>query len=562
MPQAKRPIESLHLIEATADRSSLVESSKSVEYKRLGAEKTEKQKDSLDDVSISLSEEKTLEKSRSLCVDDLENATSKTEDNSPLNNDFLFIDEGPFNTTPGKDDTNKRSTRPKDLNISNNLKTGVCTECHNAGHTSKSKPSTDDSPETPSYSIKPLPMPPSDPDILKTSPASDKLLPAAPIVDLTVEDEGESKPENIKSEHNDTKDPSRGQNIVSDGCAESSISDKHKVDQTSVTIHIQEQSPQEHAGIEEHSTKHTKLLEEAAGSNFPVPEMCRISSFENVKYNTLQTNEQPTMSSRMSVTSVASASLSNNAESGSFSFSADSLDVEQEPQCSEITEEDSHHEEDPSKLDDSIVDFLSQGNIDDGRGINQITEDGKFWFEIDPIDGSSLSDETTMGDIYYKPPSRIKFSKDPIKQFTTYSIDDYDRRNEDVDPVAASAEYELEKRIEKMTTFNVDLEKGPEGLGLSIIGMGVGADSGLEKLGIFVKTITPGGASDKDGTIKVNDQIIEVDGHNLVGVTQAFAASVLRNTSGMVKFVMGRETDSENSEVAKLIMMSMKVRYF
>ena len=123
MPQAKRPIESLHLIEATADRSSLVESSKSVEYKRLGAEKTEKQKDSLDDVSISLSEEKTLEKSRSLCVDDLENATSKTEDNSPLNNDFLFIDEGPFNTTPGKDDTNKRSTRPKDLNISNNLKT-------------------------------------------------------------------------------------------------------------------------------------------------------------------------------------------------------------------------------------------------------------------------------------------------------------------------------------------------------------------------------------------------------------------------------------------------------
>ncbi len=186
-----------------------------------------------------------------------------------------------------------------------------------------------------------------------------------------------------------------------------------------------------------------------------------------------------------------------------------------------------------------------------------VFDDGHYWFEIPAIDSASSAEELPEG--CYKPPSRLRFSDVPIRQFSTHAVDDYDRRNDEVDPVAASAEYELEKRVEKMDTFPVDLRKGSDGLGLSIIGMGVGADTGLEKLGIFVKTITPAGSAERDGRIHVNDQIIEVDGRSLVGVTQAYAASVLRNTSGIVNFVIGRDKDPENSEVAQLIRQSLQV---
>lgn len=111
-------------------------------------------------------------------------------------------------------------------------------------------------------------------------------------------------------------------------------------------------------------------------------------------------------------------------------------------------------------------------------------EDGNFWMEVPGLLENDRDDEEDAN-IPVKKGFKIKFSTAPIQVFSTFSVNDYDRRNEDVDPVAASAEYELEKRVEKMHVFPVELMKGQEGLGLSIIG----SKLKCSKLVAFIKYI-------------------------------------------------------------------------
>ncbi|XP_073400731.1 inaD-like protein isoform X4 [Dendrobates tinctorius] len=77
----------------------------------------------------------------------------------------------------------------------------------------------------------------------------------------------------------------------------------------------------------------------------------------------------------------------------------------------------------------------------------------------------------------------------------------------------------------------IHLEKGPDGLGFSIVG---GYRSPHGDLPIYVKTIFSKGAAAVDGRLKRGDQILAVNSENLEGVTHEEAVAILKRQRGNV----------------------------
>ncbi|CAI5761914.1 partitioning defective 3 homolog B isoform X1 [Podarcis lilfordi] len=100
-------------------------------------------------------------------------------------------------------------------------------------------------------------------------------------------------------------------------------------------------------------------------------------------------------------------------------------------------------------------------------------------------------------------------------------------------------------------TFEIPLnDSGSAGLGVSLKG-NKSRETGAD-LGIFIKSIIHGGAAYKDGRLRINDQLIAVNGESLLGKSNHEAMETLRrsmsmegNIRGMIQLVVLRRLDRQ-----------------
>ncbi|XP_077626298.1 partitioning defective 3 homolog B isoform X3 [Crocuta crocuta] len=115
----------------------------------------------------------------------------------------------------------------------------------------------------------------------------------------------------------------------------------------------------------------------------------------------------------------------------------------------------------------------------------------------------------------------------------------------------------LSPETTEQLTFEIPLnDSGSAGLGVSLKG-NKSRETGTD-LGIFIKSIIHGGAAFKDGRLRMNDQLIAVNGESLLGKSNHEAMETLRrsmsmegNIRGMIQLVILRRPERPMEEPAE-----------
>ncbi|XP_025904189.1 partitioning defective 3 homolog B [Nothoprocta perdicaria] len=112
----------------------------------------------------------------------------------------------------------------------------------------------------------------------------------------------------------------------------------------------------------------------------------------------------------------------------------------------------------------------------------------------------------------------------------------------------------LSPETTEQLTFEIPLnDSGSAGLGVSLKG-NKSRETGAD-LGIFIKSVIHGGAAFKDGRLRVNDQLVAVNGESLLGKSNHEAMETLRrsmsmegNIRGRIQLVVLRRLESQTEE--------------
>ena len=86
----------------------------------------------------------------------------------------------------------------------------------------------------------------------------------------------------------------------------------------------------------------------------------------------------------------------------------------------------------------------------------------------------------------------------------------------------------------------IDLLNDGSGLGFGIIGG--------KSTGVVVKTILPGGVSDKDGHLHSGDHILQIGDVNVRGMGSEQVATVLRQSGAHVRLIVARGVEELTSD--------------
>ena len=91
----------------------------------------------------------------------------------------------------------------------------------------------------------------------------------------------------------------------------------------------------------------------------------------------------------------------------------------------------------------------------------------------------------------------------------------------------------------------VELDKDTDqGIGMTIVG---GENTGKLDLGIFVKSVIPGGPAAADGRVRAGDRIIAINGHSLEGMPHHVAVELIRDAPALVQLVISQQASAPTS---------------